>query len=220
MPFASTTALVDRQFLDFRGRVATTGEKAAWVGPIDGCTATADGLISSLVPVDQTLDDARLVRLYLAFFKRPPDPSGFAYWQRQLDNGRGLVNAAKKFAESSEFKTTYGSLSNPAFVELVYVNVLDRASEPTGKAFWVKRLDNKTKNRGDVMINFSESSENVTKRRGAVDVFRLHRGMLQAFPGKAAFEALLAPITAGTGTLADAAHSVRIGTAYAARPGL
>ena len=217
VPFASSSALVTQMYKDFLGRTPTGAENTTWVGPIATCAKTADELAVSLVPSDQTLDDARQVRLYLAYFKRPPDPDGFAYWQRQLDAGRGLINAAQKFAESSEFKRTYGTLSNNDFIELVYQNVLGRASDPTGKAFWLKRLDNKTKNRGDVMINFSESSENVRNKVSQVDVFRLHRAMLQKFPAKAAYFALLDPILAHTDTLADAANTIRHSPAYDAR---
>ncbi len=101
------------------------------------------------------------MRLYLAYFKRPPDPTGFAYWQRQLDAGKGLINAAKKFAESSEFKTKYGTLSNGGLHRARVPERPRPSLRPHRQAFWLTRLDNKTKNRGDVMINFSESSENV-----------------------------------------------------------
>jgi hypothetical protein len=216
VPFATVSQVVVRQYQDFLGAEPTLPTQTPWLTGIAACTATPDQLIVSLVPTDQTTDDARLVRLYLAFFKRPPDPSGFAYWQRQLDAGRGLINAARKFAESSEFQRTYGSLSNSAFIDLVYANVLDRAPDSAGKAFWLTRLDNKTKNRGDVMINFSESSENRNKRANAVQVFRIQRGMLQRFPSRTEFSALLDPVTAG-GTLEAAAKTVRTSAAYANR---
>ncbi len=157
------------------------------------------------------------MRLYLAYFNRPPDPSGFAYWQRQLDAGKGLINAAKKFAESSEFKTKYGTLSNSDFVELVYQNVLGRASDTTGRTFWLTRLDNKTKNRGDAMINFSEASENVTKKVNHVQVFRMYRSMMAKFPSRTAYFALLDPITNNGKTLKDAAKAIRLSPGYDAR---
>jgi len=217
VPFATTGELVDQQYLDFSGATPSSGVKAQWVSGIDNCTTTADALIVSLLPTVQTQDDARLVRLYLAYFKRPPDPDGFAYWQRQLDAGRGLINAAKKFAESPEFKRTYGSLSNADFIELVYQNVLGRPSDPTGKAYWLTRLDNKTKNRGDVMINFSESSENVRNKVNHVQVFRLYRGMMQKFPAKTGYFDLLNPIVDDGKTLEDAAKAIRLSAAYDAR---
>jgi hypothetical protein len=218
VPFVSVQALVTQQYLDFTNAPPTTAQNAQWVPTISNCSTTADALIVSLLPTDlTTLDDARLVRLYLAYFNRPPDPSGFAYWQRQLDAGKGLINAAKKFAESSEFKTKYGTLSNADFIELVYQNVLGRASDSTGKQFWLTRLDNKTKNRGDVMINFSESSENVNKKRNHVQVFRLYRSMMAKFPSRTAYFALLDPITDNGKTLNDAAKAIRLSPEYDAR---
>jgi len=218
VPFPSVQALVDQQYLDFTGATPTSAQNSQWVPGITNCSTTADALIVSLLPTDlTTLDDARLVRLYLAYFNRPPDPTGFAYWQRQLDNGRGLINAAKKFAESNEFKTKYGTVSNDAFIELVYQNVLGRASDPTGKAFWLTRLNNKTKNRGDVMINFSESSENVNKKVNHVQVFRMYRSMMAKFPSRTAYFELLDPILTNGKTLQDAAKAIRLSPGYDAR---
>ena len=219
VPFASAELLVDQQLQDFLGRDATAPEQDLWVGGINRCERSADTLIAGLLPTSQSSDDARLVRLYLAYFGRPPDPSGFAYWQRQLDAGRGLINAARKFAESSEFQRTYGPLGDEAFVELVYRNVLDRLPDASGLDYWVTRLESRTKNRGEVMINFSESSENVRKRTDAVQVFRLFRGMRQRFPSANEHAALLDPITNQGRTLEDAARTVRTGAAYADRVG-
>jgi hypothetical protein len=217
VPFPTVQALVTQQYLDFTGATPSSAQNNQWVPAITNCTATADALIVSLVPTDQTLDDARLVRLYIAYFNRPPDPDGFAYWQRQLDNGKGLINAAQKFAEGTEFKRTYGTLSNSAFIDLVYQNVLGRTPDAAGKNFWLTRLNNKTKNRGDVMINFSESSENVTKKVNHVQVFRLYRGMMQKFPAKAGYFDLLNPILNNGKTLNDAAKAIRLSAAYDAR---
>ena len=48
---------------------------------------------------------------------------------KELDAGKGLINAAKKFAESTEFQRTYGKLSNGDFIDLVYLNVLERTPD-------------------------------------------------------------------------------------------
>ena len=217
-PFSTVQALVDQQYQDFTGKAPTTAQSNQWVAAITNCSTTADAFIVSLLPADLTVnDDARLVRLYLAYFNRPPDPDGFAYWQRQLDAGKGLINAARKFAESPEFKRTYGSLSNGAFVDLVYRNVLGRTPDASGRAFWLTRLDNGTKNRGDVMINFSESSENVRTKTNHVQVFRLYRSMMQKFPGSTAYFDLLDPILDSGKSLADAAKTIRLSPAYDAR---
>lgn len=216
-PFATTEGLLDRQMRDFKGRTPTFAEQDLWVGGINRCERSADELITSLLPTAQTLDDAKQVRLYLAYFDRPPDPSGFAYWQRQLDAGRGLVHAALQFANSPEFVREYGSLNNGAFVDLVYLNVLGRTPDPTGRTFWVSRLDNGVANRGQVMINFSESSEYTRQQTNAVQVFRMFRGMRQRFPSTTEFFGLLDPITNQGKALEDAANAIRTSTGYAAR---
>ena len=53
---------------------------------------------------------------------------------------------------------TYGALSNRAFVELVYNNVLGRQGDGGGVAHWEGQL-NGGRDRGSVMVGFSESAE-------------------------------------------------------------
>ena len=67
------------------------------------------------------------------------------------------------------------------------------------------------------MVQFSESPENASKRVDAVQVFRMYRAMLQRFPSKVAFFALLDPIDAGTSDLYEAAYTIRHSSDYAAR---
>jgi hypothetical protein len=217
VPFATVSDLVKQQYVDFVGRQPTPAELNPAVTSITNCSTLADALIVSLLPVDQSLTDARLVRLYEAFFKRPPDPDGFAYWTAQLDQGKGLVRAAQSFASLSEFQRTYGTLTNAQFVDLVYNNVLGRAPDAPGKAYWVGQLDAKKKNRGDVMINFSESSENIRKKEAHVQVFRLFRSMRQKFPTKVEWYALVNPILATTATLQSTAGTIRKSAPYDAR---
>ncbi|MCU1455706.1 MAG: hypothetical protein JWN46_3852 [Acidimicrobiales bacterium] len=79
---------------------------------------------------------APLVRLYWAFFLRVPDLGGMDYWLGRLSAGTSLPGIASELAKSPEFQSTYGSLSNKAFVKLVYKNVLARDADPAGLAFW------------------------------------------------------------------------------------
>ena len=64
---------------------------------------------------------------------------------------------ANSFAFSAEFQNTYGNLSHQGFVELLYHNVLDRAGEGAGVAFWTAALASGQMDRGDVLLGFSES---------------------------------------------------------------
>ena len=217
VPFADANALVRQQYLDLRDREPTSSESASAASAVTTCQTTADQLIVSLIAGGQTTTDARLVRLYHAYFRRAPDPSGLSYWSRKLASGRGLIVVAQEFATSSEFRSTYGSLSNTQFVNLVYGNVLGRPADASGRAFWVRRLDNGTSSRGAVMASFSESSENVRTKTPLVTVWRAIRGMRNATPTTAELRALTDPILAGDASVLDAVHTIRLSPTYAAR---
>ncbi len=103
--------------------------------------------------------NARLWRLYQAYFLRQPDAPGFAFWQQKVAQGNDLSWISSFFAESTEFGATYGTLSNAQFVDLIYKNILCRAPEAEGRAFWISQLDTGAKNRGRLMLEFSNSIE-------------------------------------------------------------
>jgi len=161
-PFNSRNALIDQQYRDFFGRKATASELTYWAGT----GYTANQIINWFVDQDAS-KRGPLVRLYKAYYKRWPDAGGYDYWIRKMKSGTTLTKVSDSFATSSEFKNTYGSLSNEQFVILVYNNVLDRAPDTAGYNYWVKKLNDKKISRGGVMLQFSESSE--FKRKYGLD---------------------------------------------------
>lgn len=104
-----------------------------------------------------------VARLYQAALVRTPDLSGLRFWVNRSRNGSQLRSIASSFAGSREFTRRYGSLSNRAYVEQIYQNVLGRPGDPSGIAFWTKRLDTRKETRGGVLAGFSESSEHVRR---------------------------------------------------------
>jgi hypothetical protein len=122
-----------------------------------------EALISSLrTSTDQTTRVDPLIRLYVGYYRRLPDGTGFRYWHDQMLGGTTLAAISQSFSTTPEFTTLYGSLSNQQFVELVYENVLGRAGSTGDVAYWVNQLDTGT-TRGAVMLSFTESSENKTQ---------------------------------------------------------
>ncbi len=105
----------------------------------------------------------QVARLYSAYFDRAPDDGGWAYWNRRAVDGMTLWRTSDFFADSPEFKQTYGSaLSNADFLDLVYQNVLDRSPDSGGLQYWLQRMATGT-TRGQVMVYFSESPEYIAK---------------------------------------------------------
>jgi len=100
-------------------------------------------------------------RIYKAAFDRVPDLGGLGFWINALDNGATLLEMASGFTNSAEFSNLYGANnSNDAYLNLLYNNVLDRDGDAGGHAFWLGHLDAETVTREQLLIDFSESTEN------------------------------------------------------------
>ncbi|MCU1368955.1 MAG: hypothetical protein JWO77_149 [Ilumatobacteraceae bacterium] len=157
-PFEDEGAFVKRQYQDLLGRQPNAEELADGKDHIDAHnTATfTDSLAENPARIAERHP---VIRLYFAFFKRSPDVSGANYWINKRRNGTNLNTIASTFAASSEFQTKYGKLANEDFVKQIFVNVFDRQPDPSGLAYWTKKLDEKKATRGQVMVGFSESNE-------------------------------------------------------------
>lgn len=107
-------------------------------------------------------------RLYQSSLDRAPDPDGLAFWINQLDAGTSLTTAAAAFLASAEFTESHDTLSDEAFIELMYSIVLDRSADLEGFAFWQAQLDNQL-SRAAILVAFSESPENKQSVAAAVN---------------------------------------------------
>lgn len=133
----------------------------------DGGITTVPGTVTRLQFADLALafdienTAGKAYRLYQAAFNRTPDLGGLGYWIGVMDRGGTPAQVAAGFAASAEFKDLYGT--NPTNAELVaryYLNVLHRAGEPDGVAYWLGALDGNKTNAVELLTYFSESKEN------------------------------------------------------------
>jgi hypothetical protein len=110
-------------------------------------------------------------RLYKAAFARDPDLGGLGYWisilEQYLDptlsaeRNPFLLDVAKTFVESPEFKSKYGDqVDNDTYITNLYLNALGRAPDPGGFTWWKNNLDAGFLSRSDMFVYFSESEEN------------------------------------------------------------
>ena len=138
---------------------------ATVVAGFEGTDTLAD--VERLVFSDLTLaldidgNAGQAYRVYQAAFDRAPDNAGLKYWIGQMDAGLNLVNVAAGFVGSDEFKGLYGaSPTNAQFVTRLYDNVLHRASDDAGHAYWTDLLDTNQISKADALASFAESAEN------------------------------------------------------------
>lgn len=94
-----------------------------------------------------------LQKLYVAYFSRPADPTGLAYWESAIVAG-GAANAtatltaiSNSFAASAEYKANFAGMDNDHIVAQVYQNLFSRAPDPAGLTFWSLALT-----KGDVTL--------------------------------------------------------------------
>lgn len=111
-------------------------------------------------------------RLYQACFDRTPDIEGLGFWIKQLDAGNvTLTEAANFFIGSEEFANVYGApeaLADVHYLALLYANVLDRLPDSEGFGFWREQQENGV-TRADMLVYFSESTENIARVATAID---------------------------------------------------
>lgn len=105
-------------------------------------------------------DEDALHLLYDAAFNRSADEEGLGNWISILARSDiSLEDIAESFIESAEFQNIYGdNVSDDDFIEALYENTLDRASDSSGKANWLGQLASGMA-RSEILSAFSESQE-------------------------------------------------------------
>lgn len=107
-------------------------------------------------------------RIYKAAFDRAPDTGGLGFWIDTLDRGQTLAQVASGFLSSDEYVGRYGAgISDKAFINNLYHNVLHRDADDGGAGYWAGRLSAGS-SRAQVLVEFSESSENQAQVIGAI----------------------------------------------------
>jgi hypothetical protein len=110
-------------------------------------------------------DVVPIVQLYEGLLNRAPDAAGLAFWVGLIDSGTSLRNIAQDFVGSTEFATIHGAQpSVTALVTALYQNVLGRAPDATGLAYWVADLGGSSGaptagQIADVALAFMQSTE-------------------------------------------------------------
>lgn len=141
----------------------------------DTITITSDGQITIFEDIERVSFNngtlafdtdgtaGQVYRLYHAAFDRAPDAVGFGFWVDHMDRGMALVDVTTQFLTAPEYAERYGAAtSNEVFLDIIYLNVLDRTPDQDGRDFWSKALSNGV-NRSEIMLGFSESTEHTLK---------------------------------------------------------
>ncbi|MBU2994337.1 DUF4214 domain-containing protein [Octadecabacter sp. 1_MG-2023] len=167
----------------------------------------ADFIFADGFQLGYALNQANQVfRLYKTTFDRTPDDTGHKSWASKLfTEASTLADVRDGFVGSQEFRNTYDSLDDEAFVKQMYINVLDRDFDNGDVTQaevdnWANRItDDFT--RADVVNGFSQSQQLINNTQQAAnklavegdpaswsdDVYRIYQATLDRDPDATGF---------------------------------
>jgi V8-like Glu-specific endopeptidase len=156
-------------------------------------TQTLPGVTEMLFTDGTGLTDAtgnveEAARLYKAAFNRTPDVTGLKNVTAPIDGGTmSVTDVANYFVVSPEFISRYSSLSDMAFVQQLYANVLGRTGSAQEANAWADQISHGM-SRGAVLVGFSDSFENKTNTlsysgdKDYGEAYRLYQAALNRTP--------------------------------------
>ncbi|MPW17862.1 DUF4214 domain-containing protein [Paraburkholderia sp. CNPSo 3157] len=96
----------------------------------------------------------QIQQAYIAYYGRPADPAGQAYWATQMDKAGGNINVIiNAFGNSAESTALYGGSSTAAQVNAVYHTLFGRDADVAGLNFYVNGIINGTFSLASVALN-------------------------------------------------------------------
>ena len=107
-----------------------------------------------------------IVKLYVGYYNRAPDPAGLNFWIKAFDNGFSLDDMAVDFSTQAETLKNYPFFLNPtpsradyvSFLTSVYGNLFAKTPDAPGLKFWADNLVDKTFNVGEVISKLIEGA--------------------------------------------------------------
>lgn len=135
---------------------AATGVSSS-VTRLQFADASVNLLMADVIKTIPLTDLTRLIELYIAFFNRVPDADGLAYWITSRAAGQSMDQIAASFYQAgilySDLTGFSATMSNQAFVNVIYKNVLGRADggDAEGVAYWVAELESGRATRGSLI---------------------------------------------------------------------
>jgi S-layer protein len=100
-----------------------------------------------------------LQKLYVAFFNRPADVEGLAYWDQARASGVSLESIARQFSTSSEYQPLIEGKTRPQLVDAIYHNLFGRAAEQGGLNYWVAQLDAGRLDAGNIALSILNGAQ-------------------------------------------------------------
>jgi hypothetical protein len=104
--------------------------------------------------------DSVVNSFYLAYYGRPADPVGLAFWSAQLERVGGDLGAINDaFATSEEATVRFGSEDVSARIAEIYQQLFDRQPEAEGLQFWTSVISDGKLSLADAAIEIMRGAQ-------------------------------------------------------------
>lgn len=106
-----------------------------------GLLLLSQGCLAKCLVKDINAYESQVLDAYLAYYGRPADPAGLAYWVDVLQGSGGdLSSILAPFANSPEFTRRFGALSHSELITQLYRHLFNREPDAAGKRFYLDAL--------------------------------------------------------------------------------
>lgn len=90
--------------------------------------------------------------LYIAYFNRPADVAGLAYWTSGPQANFTALQIAQSFSEQVEYAGIFSGVSTKKTINALFNNLFNHDADPAGLAYWTGQIDNGTLTIGQAAI--------------------------------------------------------------------
>jgi hypothetical protein len=140
-------------------------------------------------------------KLYVAYFNRPADAAGLAYYEGVLEAAKGsatvMAQISADFAKSTEYTAAFSGKTSAEIVDIIYTNIFGHAADDAGRKFYADNLDAKK-------VTVANVVQEVAKGAQGTDLAAYSNKLTAA----AAFSAAVDTDAEKTGYSGDAANKI------------
>jgi len=102
-------------------------------------------------------------KLYVAYFNRPADAAGLAYYEGVLEAAKGdaatLAKISADFAKSTEYTAAFTGKTSAEIVDIIYTNIFGHAADDAGRKFYADNLDANKVTLADVVTEVAKGAQ-------------------------------------------------------------
>jgi hypothetical protein len=106
--------------------------------------------------------EERVLGAYIAYYGRPADAGGLAYWANRMSTEGGSIwSIIEPFGNSNEYRQRFGSLGNTDLINNLYQQMYGRRADPAGLSYYTGLLDAGRSTLASIAVNILDGTAGV-----------------------------------------------------------